>query len=760
MKNISLIIALLLTSFGYSQHTVKGIVLSAEDESPIAFAKVKIIDLKRAVLSDEFGNFEFKNLPKGTYELEVFSYDFQVFKKEINIPSDPISVRLKDDIQSVDAVVVSGTMKEISKKESTVNVEVFTAKFFKKNPSPSIYDALQNVNGVRPQLNCNICNTGDIHINGLEGPYTMVLIDGMPIVSSLSTVYGLSGIPNSLVERIEIVKGPASTLYGSEAIGGIINVITKNPDRAPLVSADMFTTSWLETSADIALKNAVGKKATVLTGINYFSYDFKRDDNQDGFTDVTLQDRISIFQKWNFKRKDNRVFSLAGRYLYEDRWGGEMDWTSEFRGGDSIYGESIYTARWEVLGTYQLPVKEKIFISGSFNNHKQNSFYGRTSFQADQFIGFGQMYWDKKIGKHDFILGSAIRYTKYDDDSPATQSADSINPVNAPSSTWLPGIYVQDEIKLKENHKLLLGFRYDYNSLHGSIYTPRAGYKWTINRNNILRLNTGTGYRVVNIYTEDHAALTGSREVVIESGIEPERSYNGNLNFNKSIITKNRKFIGVDFTAFYTYFSNRIIADYEQDPNKIYYANLTSHAVSSGLSLNLNLNVVRNLNIMAGATVMDISSFENGVKEQQILTEKFTATWAVSYKIPKARISIDYTGNLYSPMRLPLLNDLDPRALYSPWWSIQNIQVTYKAKKHWEFYGGVKNLLNWTPNKSTPFIIARSGDPFDKDVQFDANGNALATADNPYGLTFDPSYVYGPNQGIRMFAGIRYTFNK
>jgi outer membrane receptor for ferrienterochelin and colicins len=163
---------------------------------------------------------------------------------------------------------------------------------------------------------------------------------------------------------------------------------------------------------------------------------------------------------------------------------------------------------------------------------------------------------------------------------------------------------------------------------------------------------------------------------------------------------------------------------------------------------------------MAGATVMDISSFENGVKEQQILTEKFTATWAVSYEIPKARISIDYTGNLYSPMRLPLLNDLDPRALYSPWWSIQNIQVTYKAKKHWEFYGGVKNLLNWTPNKSTPFIIARSGDPFDKDVQFDANGNALATADNPYGLTFDPSYVYGPNQGIRMFAGIRYTFNK
>ena len=101
--------------------------------------------------------------------------------------------------------------------------------FSERNPTPSIFESLQNVNGIRPQLNCNVCNTGDIHINGLEGPYTFVLIDGMPIVSGLSTVYGLSGIPQSLIERVEIVKGPASTLYGSEAVGGIINIITKQP---------------------------------------------------------------------------------------------------------------------------------------------------------------------------------------------------------------------------------------------------------------------------------------------------------------------------------------------------------------------------------------------------------------------------------------------------------------------------------------------------------------------------------------------------
>jgi outer membrane receptor for ferrienterochelin and colicins len=104
-----------------------------------------------------------------------------------------------------------------------------------------------------------------------------------------------------------------------------------------------------------------------------------------------------------------------------------------------------------------------------------------------------------------------------------------------------------------------------------------------------------------------------------------------------------------------------------------------------------------------------------------------------------------------------LLGENDPRKEYSPTWSIQNIQFTYNKIKNVEIYMGIKNLLNWTPNKGNPFIIARANDPFDKNVQYDSNGNVLVTPENPYGLTFDPSYVYGPNQGIRSFFGVRYT---
>ena len=657
---------------------------------------------------------------------------------------------------TIEDVVISGTMKAVKRLESPVPVEVYSPAFFRKNPTPNIFDALQNVNGVRPQLNCNICNTGDIHINGLEGPYTMVLIDGMPIVSSLGTVYGLSGIPNSLVERIEIVKGPASSLYGSEAVGGLINIITKKPQNAPNFSADAMSTSWGEYNFDAGFKFNFGKKATALTGINYFNYQNISDLNKDNFTDVTLQNRISIFQKWNFERKENRLFSIASRYLYENRWGGDIRWNKSYRGGNEIYGESIYTNRAEILGNYQLPLSEKLFFSFSFINHDQDSRYGETSYIANQKIAFGQLTWDKKIGNHDLLAGTALRYTFYDDNTPATAN---LLLENQPEKIWLPGIFVQDEIAINEKHKLLLGFRYDHNNIHGNIFTPRFAYKWNLNENTIFRLNAGTGFRVVNLFTEDHAALTGARDVVILDDLKPEKSYNTNLNFIKKIYFDSGTFIGLDATVFYTYFTNRIVPDYESNSTKIIYNNLNGNAISKGISLNADLNFSNNLKFILGGTLMENTITENGISQQQMLTEKFMGTWAISYKIKRWNLSADYTGNVYSPMRLPLLGDLDPRKPMSPWWSLHNIQFTFDGFKNFEMYAGVKNLLNWTPNKGNPFIIARSHDPFNKNVVFDGNGKPISTNENPYALTFDPTYVYAPNQGIRGFFGIRFTIN-
>lgn len=406
-RSIRLLILILFPSLLAAQTKINGSIRD-RNHNPLSGAIIAIPKLDLQTVSDSLGVFIFKNIPKGTFELQSSHIGYESTFKEIVIKDSLTNtniVLIRKRGTDLGEVVISGTMKEVSKLDSPVPVEVYSSSFFKSSPNPSLLDALQIINGVRPQLNCNICNTGDIHINGLEGPYTMVLIDGMPIVSGLSTVYGLSGIPQSLIERVEIVKGPASTLYGSEAVGGLINVITKSPNHAPKLSADIFGTSWGEISTNLGAKFNVGKHVQSLTGIDYFNFQNRVDKNHDNFTDITLQSRISIFNKWNFDRRENRIFTVAGRYVYEDRWGGDKDWTKTFRGNDLFYAESIYTKRWETFGTYQLPLKERILFQFSANGHKQNAMYGITPYIAEQYIGFGQFTWFKSLGRHDLLTG-------------------------------------------------------------------------------------------------------------------------------------------------------------------------------------------------------------------------------------------------------------------------------------------------------------------------------------------------------------------
>ena len=530
----------------------------------LSYANIYIQNTKFGTSSNDEGYYQIKNIPSGTYKIVVSSIGYNTKTIEITFNKDEKIIQnfsLVSD-NSLDEIVVSGNLKPVSKSASSVPVDVYSKSFLKKNPTPSIFESLQNVNGVRPQLNCNVCNTGDIHINGLEGPYTFVLIDGMPIVSGLSTVYGLTGIPQALIQRVEVVKGPASTLYGSEAVGGIINIITKKPSNSPMLFVDSFSSSWEEINTDIGFKYNASKKIQGLLGINYFNYQNIIDNNNDNFTDLTLQNRISIFNKLNIERSNNKLFTIAFRYVYEDRWGGETNWNKSFRGTDLVYGESIYTSRWETFGTYELPTTENIRLQFSANGHHQDSFYGTDSYKADQLIAFGQLVYNKKIKKkHDLLFGIAYRYTTYDDNTFATSESDGVT--NKPSIIHLPGVFIQDEMNLTNQHKLLIGARYDYNSLHGTIFSPRVNYKWNSKNNkNILRFSVGNGFRVANIFTEDHAALSGAREVVFEGELSPETSWNANVNYVKKI-SINNTLVSLDASGFYTHFNNRILPDYE-----------------------------------------------------------------------------------------------------------------------------------------------------------------------------------------------------
>jgi outer membrane receptor for ferrienterochelin and colicins len=736
VKAISILIILHLQYEGVAQTlALSGVVKDAKTRQPLPYCNVRLAGTTLGTTTDPQGKFQMSLKQENDMKIVVsfVGYVTDTVSVIAGSPS-PMTILVQPDAKALDeVVVVSGTMKEVTKMSSPIPVEVYSPALFLKNPTPSIFESLSMINGVQPQLNCNVCNTGDIHINGMEGPYTMVLIDGMPIVSSLATVYGLSGIPNSMVKRIEVVKGPASTLYGSEAVGGLINIITKDPATSPLFKADISSTSVGELNGDLSSAFRFGKVQALL-GINYFNYQNLRDINGDNFTDVALQNRFSIFNKWDLKRNSRQPASLALRYVYEDRWGGELQWNNNYRGSNEIYGESIYTNRFELIGNYGLPFKnEKIQLDYSYNFHKQDSYYGVVSFQANQHVVFSQLRWDKQLGKHDLLVGIPFRFIQYDDNTTGTV----LEGKNHPQTTVLPGIFLQDEYKISETSTLLTGIRYDHHNEHGNIFSPRVSLKVSPTKEHTIRLSAGNGFRVVNLFTEDHAALTGSRTVYIEEKLKPEQSWNVNLNYATMIANENG-FTNFDASIFYTYFTNKITGDFVNHPDTIFYTNLNGKAISKGITLNTDFMFLNTLKIIAGVTLMDVYQVDETtgtpIRQKQFFAPSFSGTYTVSYSFINNGITIDFSGKTYGPMRLPVQREYgDQRPDHSPWYSLLNIQVTKTLNNGLEFYGGMKNLLNFVPK-----------DP-------------LLYPETPFSNGFDTSYNYAPVQGLKAFAGIRFT---
>lgn len=731
MKNNIVILLLIICQQSFSQNgTLTGNV--QENGRGIAYARIKLKDSSFGAISDSTGKFTITNLPYGTYIVQSSAMGYVPAEISVQIQSSAETIRIDMQSQSIElnSVVVTGSMREVTLSNSPVKIEVLTPQFFKINPVNSIIEALTTVNGVQEQVNCGVCGTNDIHINGMEGPYTLVLIDGMPIVSGLSSVYGFNGIPTSLIQRVEIIKGPSSTLYGTEAVGGVINIITKSPKNTPLIDAEIIGNTHQEYRANFAYAPKISNQVSTTFSFDYYYNQYRMDFNHDNFTDIPLNNRLSAFNKWLITdKKGHTILNLAGRVYLEDRFGGTMQWTDADKGSDSVYGENIKTNRYELIGSYRPTFAKNWRFDFSANSHIQDSWYGTVNYAASQQVFFSNLIWDKKIKRrHQLLIGMTNKYVIYEDNTASATD----------EQTYVPGVFAQDEFNISDDFILLTGARLDYHAKHGLIFSPRLSMKKQFGDFTAMRLNYGNGFRQVHLATEDHAFVTGARDVVITEELKPERSHNVTLNFNHT-----HNFLGYgnfDIDFFYTYFINKIVADYEQDPNLIVYENLTGYGTTRGISASVFHQFKKiPLQFRLGATWMDVFEIINDdqlgkIRADQLFVPKFSGTFAIGYEWKKAKLSFNYTGKVMGPQLLPTFAAPFERPEISPWYSVQNFQITKKFKSPLEIFMGIKNVLNFTQD------------------------SPLINPANPYDATFDTSYAYGPLQPRRYYLGIRYNF--
>lgn len=731
----------------------------ADGESIIG-ATISIKGTTSGVASDVEGKFLLENVPVGTYTLLIRSIGYRNQEQEVTVKANETlqidQVELVVDALGLDEVVVTGTMEEISISRSPIKVDVISAKYFETTISPTnITEAVQLVNGVDEVVACGVCFTNSISINGLPGAYTAVLVDGSPIFGNLASVYGLNGISTAVIDRFEVIKGPSSTLYGSEAVAGVINIITKNPKDQPILSVDLMGTSHQESFGNIGLAPRIGKLNGMI-GINYAYINDFDDENGDGFGDNINLDRIGLFSKWSLERASRKRFVLSAKYYYEDRRNGVEAFLTDrayrdLRGSEEIYGESIYTNRAELFGTYEFNTSENLRIDYSFSHHIQDSYYGSDGYSAEQTIGFANLVWSKQIKKHSLTLGATSRIINYDDNTVATQRIIDGEEINNPSKQFIPGVFAQDEWNFTDKLTVLTGARLDHYENHGAIFAPRVNVKYAPWTYTTIRANFGTGFRIVNLFTEDHAFVSSNREIVIAEELDPESSYNASLNLNHVYNLGNGQGM-LDINAYYTYFTNAIFPNYDE-PGKIVYANSDGFAVSKGIGANINHQFSFPLSVNVGFNLQEVTRTEaddTGVEISEPI--EFAARWSgvgtANWTLKKANMSIAYTFRITGPMALPEVFDVDengdlklnPRSTTSKPFANHNIQFNKAFKnKSYSLYLGVQNLFNYRQEESP---LVGFNDP-----------NASAG----FSQNFDTSYAYSPLHGREVYVGIRWS---
>lgn len=742
-----------------------GRIVNSDEEAVVAANIVLIKDSLSTNLgttTDLDGSFSITNIPNGTYTLQTSYIGFAAYNELVHIDGDNTDlgiVRLTANSGTIEEVVVTHKGANIfnpTKVAPTVATKyVVDPDALVKITSPTnLIEAVSLVNGVQEEVACGVCFTNTISINGLPGKYTAVLIDGTPMYGNLASIYALNGLPTTMVERIEITKGPSSTIFGSEAVAGVINVITKNPTKEPLISLDIMGTSHLESFNNLSMAGNFGK-FNGMFGVSHAYVGSNHDDNGDGFGDLINIDRVSTFAKLNMKRPKNRRFSFFARYYYEDRRNGVEEFVKgrnylKLRGDDAIYGESIFTQRWEILGTYDLPTAEYFKLDYSFSGHYQDSYYGSDYYTATQYVGYTNLNWNKYIKGHGITAGLTFRYQYYDDNTIAT--TDSIAG-NTPDHQFIPGIFIQDAWDISKKVSLLYGCRVDYYKNHAVIPAPRFNIKYQPNTWTTFRLNFGTGFRIVNLFTEDHAFITGNRQVEITEQLRPEQSYNGSLNFNH-VFTMGPSQGTINIDGFYTYFTNAIFPDYDT-PNKIIYKNLEGYAQTRGFSANYSQQFSFPLTIslsynMQWADQTTIDENDNKTTTALEYSPLYSGSLVVNYAFRPWNLTIAYTGKLTGPMQLPEVFDLDTngdpvsvaRPTTSTPFSIHNLQLTKDFPKlNLSIYAGVQNLFDYRQ-------------PISPLVGFNDPNNNAGFSDY-----FDTAYAYSPIHGREFYLGIRWKWS-
>lgn len=748
MKNknfITLIFLFFALSGMQAQQFVSGTIyetITNNQEKPLAGANVYWLNSKIGTITNNKGAFEipFESL----YSKLIVSY--VGFKSDTITVTQATSIKhwlLPEDI--LDEVVIQNRRQTSFRSYiDAQNISFVTSEELLKAACCNLAESFETNPSIDVNFPDALTGSRQIRLLGLTNPYTLITIENVPSMRGASQTYGLSYVPGTWVESIQISKGAGSVVNGFESIAGQINAELQKPatDEAFFVNAYAGSDGRFELNNHLNFK--LNEKWHTGLYLHGNMRDTKNDMNDDGFLDTPIAKQLNLMNRWQYEDTEKGLVGfLSFRYLTDQKQLGQVNFnpdTDKFT--TNAWGGEINTNRAEAslkLG-YVFPEKpyQSVGVQLAYSNHNQESYFGLNEYDIRHKSFYSNAIFGSIIGdsRHKFKTGFSLSFDNFNEQVLATNYERAENAI---------GGFFEYSYDNQNDISLTAGVRLDHHNQIGTFATPRFHARYTPWKKGALKASFGRGVRAPSIFAENQQLFASSRSISILNptaggsfyGLDAEDAWNYGISFLQGFRIFNCD-ADISFDFYRTDFVNQIVVDWE-DPQQVRFYNLDGTSFANSFQTEMNFSPIRELLVRLSYRYFDVQTDYLNGRQQKPLTPKhrFFANAGYETKLSErgSQWRFDATYNWLSEQRFPstLTN---PEAFRvskkTPHLNTLNAQITKVFSRKFELYVGGENITN---------------------VQQE---NPILSAEDPFGPYFDTTFVYGPIFGSMYYAGLRW----
>ena len=747
MLRYILLWGLLLPLTAFAQQFSKGTVVD-EANLPLMGAEVYWNGTQIGVSTDDNGTFTLKRTESSnTLVISYIGYKTKTVKVT---NSEALHIQLEPQSALEEVVVTQKRANTMKSQWQVANLHTMSSGELLKAACCNLSESFSTNPSIDVNFSDAVTGNKQIKMLGLTSPYILMAEENIPAMRGASQAYGLSFVPGTWIESIQITKGAGSVINGYESISGQINYEIEKPINARPFFLNLYTSedSRYELNAHTKVKLSDKWATSLLAHGNVRQR--KSDHNHDGFIDNPIGNQINLLNRWQYSNAEKGWVSFLNlNYMKDERQAGQIDYNPlTDKGTTNAWGSEVNSERFTLSNKigYVFPDTpyKSIGLQNSFQSHRQDSYFGLNSYDIHQKSWYGNLIYNSIIGntQHKFATGLSGTYDDYNEQLTTSALAGDFSRIDRSVGAFFE--YTYDN---SSNFSFVAGVRADSHNNLGNFITPRFHLRYNPWKEATFRLSAGRGKRAANVIAENQQLLASSRQLHIIGGdggklygLNPEIAWNYGASFLQTfkIWGKNAE-LSVDF--YRTHFDNQVVVDLDHSPQQALFYNLDGKSFANSLQAEVSISPAKGLDFKAAYKYYDVQTQFTKGQLEKTLTPKHRWFANIAYETADTQENnhsqwkFDVTFNWLGEQRLPTTatNPL-PYQLsdYAPSFATLNAQITRVFSKKFEVYVGGENLTNYK------------------------QANGILAADAPFGAYFDSTMQYAPAFGQMYYAGMRF----